>query len=225
MQNRDLSQVFLINEDYLKRISKLVGTNKKVYERGGGTGNLSKHLIGNELSIVEIDTRYNKYLIEYGEVINTNCLKLKISSEVIVGCIPYHITNEILYHSLINYDYKVIYYLVQEEVADRLVSNKGKNYGALSVFSQLFNQVKKEFRISRYNFQPVPKVDSALISITLVTNLSKEEKNKYLNSLKYIFKNRRKKLKSYLKDYGNYGESRADSLTIENYKDLFKLNY
>ena len=57
-------------------------------------------------------------------------------------------------------------FLVQREVADRIVAAPGsEHYGALSVGVQAVAHTTREFAIARGSFTPVPKVDSAVLHI------------------------------------------------------------
>ena len=54
--------------------------------------------------------------------------------------------------------------MIQREVAERIVAKpKSKEYGILSVFSQLYSKPKILFHISRNVFTPKPAVDSAMV--------------------------------------------------------------
>src|SRR5262249_57403748 len=60
----------------------------------------------------------------------------------------------------------LIVLLVQEEVADRIVSAPGsKAYGALSVGAQVEAHVEKVFAVKAGSFTPPPKVQSAVIRL------------------------------------------------------------
>ena len=55
--------------------------------------------------------------------------------------------------------------MVQNEVADRLSANVGtKDYGSITVLLNYRYRVSKLFFVSRNSFDPVPNVDSAVIS-------------------------------------------------------------
>jgi len=58
-------------------------------------------------------------------------------------------------------------FLVQKEVAERLAAGPGsRDYGYLSVATQLFCRVEKLFVVKPASFQPPPKVDSAVVRLT-----------------------------------------------------------
>ena len=83
----------------------------------------------------------------------------------VVGNIPYYITTPIIELSLRQRP-ALIVLLVQEEVADRVVSPPGsKVYGALSLGVQVEARVEKLFVVKAGAFTPPPKVHSAVIRL------------------------------------------------------------
>ncbi len=83
----------------------------------------------------------------------------------IVGNIPYYITTPIIELALRQRP-GLIVLLVQEEVAERIVSPPGsKAYGALSVGAQAEARVEKVFVVKAGSFVPPPKVTSAVIRL------------------------------------------------------------
>lgn len=83
----------------------------------------------------------------------------------ILGNIPYYITTPIIELAL-RLRPGLIVLLVQEEVADRIVSPPGpKTYGALSVGAQVEARVEKLFVVKAGSFVPPPKVTSAVIRL------------------------------------------------------------
>src|SRR5260370_12818886 len=85
----------------------------------------------------------------------------------IVGNMPYYITSPLIDKALTPPLPERIVFLVQDEVADRLAAPPGgKTYGALSVGVQAVVRVEKLFTIAPGSFRPAPKVRSALIRLT-----------------------------------------------------------
>ena len=83
----------------------------------------------------------------------------------IIGNIPYYITTPLIELALRERP-ALIVMLVQEEVADRIVSAPGsKVYGALSVGAQVEADVEKLFAVKAGSFTPPPKVQSAVIRL------------------------------------------------------------
>ena len=83
----------------------------------------------------------------------------------IIGNIPYYITTPIIELALRERP-ALIVLLVQDELADRIVSAPGsKVYGALSVGAQAEAHVEKLFTVKAGSFSPPPKVRSAVIRL------------------------------------------------------------
>lgn len=83
----------------------------------------------------------------------------------VIGNIPYYITTPIIELALRRRPALVVL-LVQEEVADRIVSPPGsKVYGALSVGAQVEARVEKLFVVKPGSFTPPPRVTSAVVRL------------------------------------------------------------
>jgi 16S rRNA (adenine1518-N6/adenine1519-N6)-dimethyltransferase len=83
----------------------------------------------------------------------------------VLGNIPYYITTPIIELALRERP-ALIVLLVQDEVADRIVSAPGsKTYGGLSVGAQVEAHVEKLFTVKAGSFTPPPKVHSAVIRL------------------------------------------------------------
>jgi 16S rRNA (adenine1518-N6/adenine1519-N6)-dimethyltransferase len=91
--------------------------------------------------------------------------------------------------------------MIQKEVASRIVANPGnKEYGILSVLTNLHGKVKREFEVKKANFYPVPKVDSAVISIDFYSRLDGlKQYDVFLQLIKGCFQTRRKMLQNSIK--------------------------
>ncbi len=83
--------------------------------------------------------------------------------------LPYYITSPILMKLLESrLPFESITVMVQEEVADRLCAKAGsKAYGAITAVVNYYGCAEKLIRVPSDRFVPAPKVDSAVIRITL----------------------------------------------------------
>ena len=83
--------------------------------------------------------------------------------------LPYYITSPILMKLLESrLPFESITVMVQEEVADRLCAKAGsKAYGAITAVVNYYGCAEKLIRVPADRFVPAPKVDSAVIRITL----------------------------------------------------------
>jgi 16S rRNA (adenine1518-N6/adenine1519-N6)-dimethyltransferase len=84
----------------------------------------------------------------------------------LVGNIPYYITGAIFRNSFTSKNLpKKVVYLVQKEVAERVVANNKKE-SILSLSIKLYGNPKKVAVVKAGSFNPPPKVDSAILEIS-----------------------------------------------------------
>jgi 16S rRNA (adenine1518-N6/adenine1519-N6)-dimethyltransferase len=117
---------------------------------------------------------------------------------VLAGNVPYYITTPILFHALERPRARRAVYLVQKEVAERVVADAGsKAYGALSVNVQVLARGELLFRVPPGAFAPPPKVDSAVLRVTpLETALvTPDEEARFSSFVLEVFALRRKQLR------------------------------
>ena len=244
-----LGQHFLIDDNISKKIVDNINFKKfkKVIEVGPGKGALTKHLlhIKDILTLIEVDNESvvflkNEFLNEKLDIIENDFLKFDIQSAypseeniLIIGNFPYNISSQILFKSIDNYkSVKAIIGMFQKEVAERIISkNNSKQYGILSVKTQLFYDAKILFDVSPNVFFPKPKVNSAVISLTRKENINIDCDLELLDRIiKLSFQHRRKKIKNSLKKLDieeniledSIFESRPEQLTIEEFVKLTK---
>lgn len=244
-----LGQHFLIDDNISKKIVDNINFKKfkKVIEIGPGKGALTKHLlhIKDILTLIEVDNESvvflkNEFINEKLDIIENDFLKFDIQSAypseeniLIIGNFPYNISSQILFKSIDNYkSVKAIIGMFQKEVAERIISkNNSKQYGILSVKTQLFYDTKILFDVSPNVFFPKPKVNSAVISLTRKENINIDCDLELLDRIiKLSFQHRRKKIKNSLKKLDieeniledSIFESRPEQLTIEEFVKLTK---
>ena len=177
-----LGQHFLADRKVLERIAdslELTGA-ETVVEIGPGRGALTDILAerAKRLVAVEIDKALAALLREryagrpHVEIVERDVLQLPLGEVggedfVLAGNVPYYITTPIVFHALEHPRPRRAVYLVQKEVAERVVAPPGsKEYGALSVNVQGFAKVEILFRVPPGAFVPPPSVDSAVIRVT-----------------------------------------------------------
>lgn len=131
---------------------------------------------------------------------------------LVAGNIPYHITSPLIDKALTPPRPRRIVFLVQKEVAERVVARPGsKEYGALTVGVQAVARAEKLFTVSRGAFHPVPKVDSAVLRLTpleepLVTD---DEVAGFRRFVVGIFAYRRKQLVRALRELTGWSAEEA----------------
>ncbi|UCD23395.1 MAG: ribosomal RNA small subunit methyltransferase A [Gemmatimonadota bacterium] len=136
----------------------------------------------------------------------------------VVGNIPYYITSPLIDKALTPPRPQVIVYLIQREVADRLVALPGgKTYGALSVGVQAVAGVERLFVVRAGSFSPPPKVDSAVVRIEplrdpLVADTEVADFRRFTTGL---FSQRRKQLKRVLRSTTGFDATEVDGALSE----------
>ncbi len=226
-QKKSLGQVFL-NTDWPVRkvVDKMSEWKvKRVIEIGPGPGILTRALLdaGILVTAVERDDRFVERLHDYRnlahpdlaarlEIVGEDILKFDLESWIdhsheaaaVVGNIPYNISSPIIMWSLPYLDrLKGVNFLTQLEFATRLAGQVGtKAYGSLSVFTQLRSLVSIDCKVERTCFNPVPKVDSALVTLRPRTEKLSPKKLRAVETItRSAFTQRRKILKNAVKQY------------------------
>tara|TARA_R110001583_G_scaffold41891_1_gene133175 strand:- start:76454 stop:77257 length:804 start_codon:yes stop_codon:yes gene_type:complete len=83
----------------------------------------------------------------------------------IIGNLPYNITTPLLFHLLDQSDcIEDMFFMLQREVVERICAQPGtKRYGRLSIMVQYRCQAELLFIVPPEAFDPIPKVESAII--------------------------------------------------------------
>lgn len=158
--------------------------NDTVLEIGPGKGFLTDGLLDTGAQVVALEKdrelvpflnekfslRKNFNLIE-GDALEfspVSCSLLRDSYKLIAN-IPYYITGAILekYLSGENQPSQMVV-LVQQEVAERVVARDGKE-SILSIAVKVYGDPKIVYRVKRGSFNPIPNVDSAVLSISNIS--------------------------------------------------------
>ena len=122
---------------------------------------------------------------------NSKVLALKYRPITFQDLIGQEITAETIFNSI-----KSMILMVQKEVALRLSAvEKTKNYGRISVLTQVLANVDIKFDVKPENFYPKPKVDSSVIEITPKKKV-KFNYHKLNKTLTISFSHKRKTLKN-----------------------------
>jgi 16S rRNA (adenine1518-N6/adenine1519-N6)-dimethyltransferase len=186
-------------------------------EIGAGHGEMTSHLAATGVPVyaIELDAalagrlkhltqQFTNLEIIAGDVLKADFAKLADGRRIrIYGNLPYYITSPILHHvfgfaELVDEMHAVI----QTEVADRLTAEpEGKEYGYLSVATQLYARPEFVFRIPRGAFLPPPDVSSALVALRFPGEPLElgAEKADFLKFVKACFSQKRKTLVNNLK--------------------------
>ncbi len=186
------------------------GTN--VYEVGPGKGILTAELLarGAVVKAVEKDPQMIEYLDErFMQEIKSGQLTVYFGDAreigpdvafprvpyVVAANIPYYITGELIRIALTaRHQPDKVALLVQKEVAERIARSKKESILSLSV--KLFGIPKYVTTVKRGNFNPPPKVDSAILAIDKVSrkNLRNVDEDRFFTLIKIAFGQKRKTL-------------------------------
>jgi 16S rRNA (adenine1518-N6/adenine1519-N6)-dimethyltransferase len=251
---KSLGQNFLQDDTLIERIIEMADLPKSatVLEIGPGLGALTLPLLTQikKVIAVEADKRFvtiftekkieNLSLYE-GNILDINIEKI-LESELsqdeeyhVLANIPYYITAPIIRLLLsLPRQPKQIILMVQDEVAERLTAKAGA-MSLLSIMAQYYADTEKLFFVPRESFDPVPKVDSAVIRLLPKKIFDKEVDQRFFRVVKVGFQARRKTLVNNLngafhlkkEDVENLLEElqlstdiRAQALTLENWEAL-----
>ncbi len=254
-----LGQNFLSDESIAQKIveSANLSGGDLVLEIGPGKGILTEKLAkkAKQVVAIEIDKNLAKRLrnkfsnqknieIIENDILQIDLKKLKTKYNVpereykIIANIPYYITSKII-RLFLESDFppQEMILMVQKEVAQRIIATLGK-MSLLSVSVQYFSQPKMLFEVSRNFFSPIPKVDSAVISIKTKSKQPDKKTTKHffrvvrtgfssrrktlLNNLSSGFNIEKYKLLNILEDLNFSKNTRAQELSIEEWKILAK---
>ena len=235
---KHLGQHFLNDKEIAYKIINLLSTNTKfVVEIGPGMGMLTQFLLKKKYATqaVEIDKESVLYLKQNYPDLNVHeadFLQLDLKKKYpinfsLIGNFPYNISSQILFKAFKNKDQIIeVVGMFQKEVAERIVSQKGKKKGILSVLMQAFYDIEYCFTVNEDVFTPPPKIKSAVIK--LKRNNRKDllvDENKFVRVVKTAFNQKRKTLRNALKPFKLIFEKeitylltlRAEQLSVDDF--------
>ena len=238
---KHLGQHFLNDSKIALRITNLLNSKtKNVLEVGPGMGALTQFLIKkkNNLKVIELDKESISYLnlkypnlkIYEGDILTLNLKKKFPFNFSLIGNFPYNISSQILFKVFENKNLiNEVVGMFQKEVAERIVAKKGKKKGILSIFLQAYYNIEYCFTVDKNAFQPVPKVESAIIKLERNnrTTLKVDEK-KFMQIVKSAYNQRRKTLNNALKGFMIINKKeitsllnlRAEQLSVDDFINL-----
>ena len=223
---KSLGQNFLTDKNIIDQIIEGagIGENDLVIEIGPGIGVITYEasLEARKVIAIEIDKNLIPILAETLadrdniEIVNSDVLKTDVNALIakaraedpaienvrIIGNLPYYITTPIIMKLLedgVEADSMTV--MMQKEVADRIKANPcTKAYGALSVAVQYYCEVSGVVNVPKEVFIPQPKVDSAVLNLTVRKEKSVEvaDRDLFFAVVKAGFGQRRKTLNNSL---------------------------
>jgi 16S rRNA (adenine1518-N6/adenine1519-N6)-dimethyltransferase len=208
-----LGQHFLTDPRILGRIADALGASagQTVVEIGPGRGALTDILLARGLRVVAIEVDRDlapRLVVRHAgnaqlTVIAEDVLEVALAAAagvepyLLVGNVPYNITTPILFHGLQRPRAARGVYLVQKEVAERVVAGAGdESYGALTANVQVVAKAEMLFAVPARAFNPPPKVESAVLRITPLDTplIAADEEAPYRVMVQGAFGMRRKQM-------------------------------
>lgn len=223
-------QHFLIDGNLMRRLvaAAELDPDDLVLEVGGGTGGLTDLLVGRARRVlcVEVDRDLLALLSDRFESVDNIVLvrgdilesKHRLRPDVakavhrydggsaghvkLVANLPYQVATPLMMNLLIDYpEVRRLCFTVQAEVGDRITARPGcKDYGPLSIVSQLWCEIQTIARIPPQAFWPRPAVQSLMIRMDVRDRpLAKSvELAEFARLLRGVFDHRRKTLRAAL---------------------------
>lgn len=240
---KSLGQNFLMHRGTLNKILRTANISSKehVLEIGPGHGVLTEKLLENakKVTAIELDdrlipeltekfTNHKNFTLLHQDALTFTPPKTPYK---LVANIPYYITSPIINHFLREQPAsnrpKQMTLLVQKEVAKKITT--GNNVLALQVLP--FGTPKLIAKVPPSHFKPAPKVDSAILQITMHAEplIPDADLPKFFELIHAGFAHKRKKLIRNLekiilpKSFPFPENTRAEELTLENWKTLYSL--
>jgi len=247
---KSYGQHFLTNELVAAEIAASLDLSddcNTVVEVGPGKGMLTKYLMKNDYRLipVEADRDMVAYLGKHypelkDKIVEQDFLKVNLRDIVgdeqfaIIGNFPYNISSQILF-KMVEYKEQVpeLVGMFQKEVAERVAAPHGsKTYGVISVLIQAYYDASLLIEVDRYNFDPPPKVQSAVIRLQRKPSLDiKCDPRLFRTIVKQAFGQRRKMLRNTMKSFLKGSEllqepffrQRPEQLSVADFIDLTNL--
>ncbi|HBQ21183.1 MAG: ribosomal RNA small subunit methyltransferase A [Deltaproteobacteria bacterium GWA2_38_16] len=212
-----LSQNFLHSEALADRIVEASHIEKEdiVLEVGAGLGILTKALAKKAKTVMtfekdkklwgplpEILKEYKNIEFIFSDFLAYPLGDLSNKKVKVVANLPFSISTEIMFHF---FKYRkcieTMTLMFQKEVAKRIVAVPNtKDYGVLSILSQLYSTPKILFSVPPSSFYPVPEVAAAVIHFKMneVLLIPQQQEHFFIRVVKTAFMKRRKMLSNSL---------------------------
>lgn len=216
-----LGQHFLKDKNIARKIVDSLKTPPPFYclEIGPGTGVLTELLLPKCARYVgvEVDpllaeklrqqfSKHPNFVLIEGDILSIPVSKFFKDAarlpRVVIGNIPYNLTSPILLSLCEASDeLRESVLMVQKEVAQRMVASPhSREYGLLSIFTQLFAEVQQLFVVPPGVFYPAPRVDSAVVRLIFRKHVQEQFRDFpfFQSVLRHCFQHRRKMLRKSL---------------------------
>jgi 16S rRNA (adenine1518-N6/adenine1519-N6)-dimethyltransferase len=235
-------QNFLRNPGAVEKIVAAIEPQpgETIVEVGPGEGVLTEKLIalGNQVIAIEIDPDLAATLRQkFGEVIlNGDALTAPLPARPFraVGNLPYNVGTPILRRVIADPNFRRAVFMLQKEVADRLVAKPGdEQYGYLTLYCRLFASARILMKLEPGSFYPRPKVRSAVVVldpdrkpyasdalIDLISTSFRMRRKKLVNNLTGWHGLSREKVTEVMQRAGIEANARAEELSLDDFARL-----
>jgi len=254
-----LGQHFLHDQRYRVRILEALPLQDSdvVFEIGPGRGAMTALLAerARRVIAIEIDRALAQGLQEEfregsrveiitADVLSVDfhalCRRQGIAQGFVFGNLPYYITSPILHHLFAQRgSIRAMGLLMQREVAERLTAAPGtRDYGYLTVATQIYSQPQIVLAVPPGAFSPAPKVQSALVTFRMIAKFDRWTQGMYSEFLEFTkrcFARKRKNLLNNLvgvyprrrimqamEEAGKPANLRAEQLSLEELAGIFE---
>ncbi len=217
---KEFGQNFLTDGSVVEQIADSCSSDPActVLEIGPGIGTLTRALASRFASVValEIDEHllpvlqftladFDNVTVHHADVLKTDLHELlqpcfERGKVAVCANLPYYITSPILMYLLESrLPFESVTVMVQKEVADRICAMPGtKDYGAITPVIDYYASAQKLIRVPSDRFLPAPKVDSAVVRLTLRSDADRpchpRSEEKFFKTIRAAFGQRRKTL-------------------------------
>ncbi len=249
-KKKKLGQYFLQNNVLINKLIQYINPqyHENILEIGYGHGEITNNIISyiQNITTLELDSKLvKKYWYSPNPkitLLNINILKFNLyklyfykkKKVRIIGNIPYHISNKILFwcikYFLIIQDITI---MVQKEFANTITaSNNHPKYTYKSILIQSLYKINKLLTVNKYFFKPTPKINSSFIHLIPRKKYSLWKNLKQFKLFLYnSFKHRRKTIYNNWKNIINNNiynklkinpNLRPENISVKQYLQYYK---
>ncbi len=235
-----LGQHFLISQKILERIAVAACGDHcpSIVEIGPGQGALTERLLAHaeHVAAIELDPALADMIaakFPQVELVRGDALEVDFNrwpDSPIAGNLPYYVATAII-ERVVRLRRRAVF-LIQKEVAQRVAAGPGsRDYGYLSVATQLFARAEIVFGVKPGAFRPPPKVDSSVIRLTPRDgDWGVADVDEFLQFLSRCFQHKRKTLRNNLVDYYDrravenlpQAGARAEQIPLPEFAEIFR---
>jgi 16S rRNA (adenine1518-N6/adenine1519-N6)-dimethyltransferase len=218
-----LSQNFLVDGNILNKIvaTAKVSPEDIVVEVGPGPGSLTEKLLetGATVLAIEKDNVLAKTLERLKspqkrlEIFCSDILEFPLEKILstflskgqkakLIANLPYHLTTPLISRLVSMYPFfSSLVVMIQEEVARRFTAEPGTSaYSSFTVFLHFFTYPHYAFSVSRQCFYPKPRVDSAVVILSLKEPPLVSNRDRFFEMTRTAFEQRRKMMRNSLRE-------------------------